>query len=90
MLQRERRHRMRAKTPPHWPFDVATGATPRRMRAEQRLQERSRDLHVRSPSASDLRCDAEEAEACLPSTEKTKKRKQPRRHVHHTADGKAP
>ena len=62
--------RMRAKDPA-LAFDVAAGATPCRMRAEQRLQERSRNLRVRSLSASDLRRDAEEDEACLPSTAAT-------------------
>ena len=43
------------------------------MRAEQRvLPGRSRDLRVRSLSASDLRRDAEEDEVCLPSTAATK------------------
>ena len=42
------------------------------MRAEQRVQERSRDVRVSSLFASDLRRDAEEDEVCLPSAAATK------------------
>ena len=67
----KRRHLECVRKDPALTFDIAAGTTPSPMRAEQRLQDRSRNLRVRSLSASDLRHDAEEDEACLPSTAAT-------------------